>query len=457
VISSREQAPRFGPGHLLVDGNDDRLHRTAKFAFDPTVRQETALIGLLRVCCETYNAGLQERRDAWRQSRARIRLFDQFNQITDLRGVRDDALAWGARPLRGALRRVDEAYSAFYRRCAKGEVPGHPRFKASRRFHTACWDEPIGWTASPKVGTLRIQRVGTIRLPKGAVRQLRRLADRGGVPVTLTVTRRRAGTGWSWRASVGFKAVAAIKALPTAGVDSMVGADRGVAVSVALSDGTLLCMPPFLGDARDEISDLLRRRDSKAVGTRARTSLNHQAATAYRRAARRSDNWARETAKELVARFGVVVLEDLRLKNMTRSARRTVANPGTNVAVKQALNRILADAALGKVRHRICVKAEEAGRRTWVVNPANTSRTCAVCGHCAPWNRRSRDLFRCVACGHEAHADLNAARNIAARGEACEAAWRAEGSPSLVRPKPKLRRRGSTAERCSDPNILNAA
>ena len=142
----------------------------------------------------------------------------------------------------------------------------------------------------------------------------------------------------------------------------------------------------------------------------------------------------------------MIVLEDLNLKNMTRSARGTKENPGTNVAAKQALNRKLADAALGRLRHWVCVKAEEAGRRTWVVNPANTSRTCAACGHCAPWNRRSRDQFRCVACGHESHADVNAAENIAARGQSCEVAWRTAGSPPLHRPKARLRRRKPSGE-----------
>src|SRR5690606_33917908 len=116
---------------------------------------------------------------------------------------------------------------------------------------------------------------------------------------------------------------------------------------------------------------------------------------------------------------------------MTKSARGTVENPGRNVAAKQALNRKLADAALGRLRHWVCVKAEEAGRRTWVVNPANTSRTCTACGHCHISNRVTRDLFRCRQCGHEAHADINAAENIAARGQACETAWAAAGAPLL--------------------------
>ena len=446
MISSRERAPRYGPGRLLVDGTDDYLCRKAMVAFRPTARQERSLLGLLGVLAEVYNAGLQERRDAWRRGGHRVGLFDQFNQITHLRGVRDDVLAWGIQPLRSTLRRLDEAYSAFYRRCANGQAPGHPRFKSTGRFDTACWDEPAGWAVDLAAGTLRIHGVGTIRLAKGALRQLGRLAGRGGVPVTLTVSRRRSGKGWSWRACVAFKAVAATRTEPVEGSDSLVGADRGVAVTLALSDGSLLTMPAFLAQARDEIAELLRGRAGKQVGSRAWKTLNRRVATAYRRAARRSDNWARTTARALVTRYGVVVVEDLNLKNMTRSARGTKENPGTNVAAKQALNRKLQDAALGRLRHWVCVKAEEAGRRTWAVNPVNTSRTCAACGHCAPWNRRSRDQFHCTACANEQHADLNAAENIAVRGQGCETAWRRAGSAPLARPKPRLRRRKATMQ-----------
>ena len=446
MITSRERAPKYGPGHLLVDGADGLLFREAKLAINPTARQEASLLRLLAVCTEVYNAGLLERREAWKRAGITIRLFDQFKQITQLRGIRDDALTWGIQPLRSTLRRVDEAYSAFLRRVANGQNPGYPRFKSPRRFDTVRWYEPLGWGIDLDRGTLRVQGVGTIRLAKGAVRQLSRLACRGGIAVNLTITRRRAGRGWSWRACVGFKSVTPCKTKPFAGPESVVGADRGVAVTLALSDGGLLSMPSFVGAARDGISESLRQRTGKKIGSRAWRSLNRQMAKAHRKAAQRSDNWACHTARQLVDQYGVIVLEDLKLTNMVRSARGTTECPGTNVAAKQALNRKLADAALGKVRYRLCVKAEEAGRRAWVVNPANTSRTCASCGYCAVWNRRSRDHFRCAACHHEAHADLNAAENIAARGRVCETGWRAAGSVPLVRPKPALRRRRPAPE-----------
>jgi putative transposase len=165
------------------------------------------------------------------------------------------------------------------------------------------------------------------------------------------------------------------------------------------------------------------------------------------------DNWARTTARDLVARAEVIALEDLNLLGMTRSAAGTIENPGTNVAAKAGLNRALQDVALGRLARWVGVKAEEAGRRTWLVDPAHTSQRCHPCGHTAKENRPDRDTFTCTRCGHQAHADINAAENVADRAQACEAAWREAGRPVLYRPGPRLlRRTGSAAKAGSDKN-----
>jgi putative transposase len=75
--------------------------------------------------------------------------------------------------------------------------------------------------------------------------------------------------------------------------------------------------------------------------------------------------------------------------------------------------------AFSQLRQFLTYKAALAGVLLVAVDPRNTSRTCAACGHCAKENRRSQDKFRCVSCGHEAHADINAARNIRA-GALCK-------------------------------------
>ena len=238
VISSRQKAPKHGCGQLLVDGTDETLARKASFAFNPGRRQEQSLLDLLAVCCEVYNAGLQERRDAFRHpSRTKVSVFDQFNQLAWLRHHRPDVFAFGLQPIRGALRRLDEAHGAFLRRVVAGETPGFPRFKSRSRFDTIYWSEPTSWkidlgpASDPNGATLYLQGVGTIRLSKSARRQISRFVDRGGKPVTLTVTRKRAGNGWVWRATVAFTGVRAEKTDRPNDRDvdlvRIVGVDRG--------------------------------------------------------------------------------------------------------------------------------------------------------------------------------------------------------------------------------------
>src|SRR6266851_2835104 len=292
MIASVRRAPKFGPGRLVVDGTDTTVVRKAEFSFSPTARQTGRLDRLVAICAEVYNAGLQHRRDAWRMAGVSVSLFDQFGEIKDLRGVRDDALVFGIQPVRSALRRVDEAFAGFFRRLEAGEQPGYPRFKSRRRFRTVSWDEPACWKLDLDAGRLYIQGVGHVGLNQGALRQLQRLAERGGQARTLTVTRNRAGRhGWTWKAAVCFTGVAAVK---TSAPNGLAGIDRGVAVTAAVSDGQLLTMPSFLAQARDEIAELCRARDTCRKRSRRWAQLNRKIFRVYAKAARRSDNWARE-------------------------------------------------------------------------------------------------------------------------------------------------------------------
>ncbi|WP_240196857.1 RNA-guided endonuclease InsQ/TnpB family protein [Nonomuraea lactucae] len=108
--------------------------------------------------------------------------------------------------------------------------------------------------------------------------------------------------------------------------------------------------------------------------------------------------------------------ENLKIANMTRSASGTIDRPGRNVAAKSGLNRSVLDAGWGVLLQVLAHKAESAGRELIAVDPRNTSRTCARCGHCAKENRVTQAEFACTACGHTAHADVNAATNIIRAG-----------------------------------------
>ena len=465
MISSAAKAPRYGTaragGKLIVDGTDQVVFRKAEIAFKPATRaQRRALRGLLDATREVYNAALQERRDAYRHhSQTRVALFDQFGQVTDLRGVRDDVLAWGIQPLRWALRRLDEAFSGFFARVGAGQTPGYPRFRSVGRWDTVGYDETTGWklhldgTKRVPQPHLYVQGVGNLPLSRSAVQQLKRYVARGGVPTTLTLTRANR-EGSAWRASVGFKNLAVEQAgEPRNDPDSVVGIDRGVDVLVATATADSYADDPGqllhhtadleqrLGVVRARIEDLQRERAGRKKYGRGWRALSKKIKRLHGKAVNITENWARHTAKDLITAHAVLVVEDLNLKNMTKSAKGTVEEPGRNVAAKSGLNRSLAEAAPGKLAKWVHVKAESAGRRTWAVNPAHTSQQCSACGVIDAASRVNRETFYCGNCGHYEHADTNAARNIRARGQVAEQAWQRVGRPALPRPKPRLRRR----------------
>ena len=127
-------------------------------------------------------------------------------------------------------------------------------------------------------------------------------------------------------------------------------------------------------------------------------------------------------------------MEDLKLLNMTASAKGTVEEPGRNVAQKAGLNRALLDLAHGQFRTILESKVLAKGGTFVLVDPRNTSRRCNPCGHVSADSRKSQAEFECVACGHKANADHNASRNIRDRafGAPAEAKTTTGGLPGLA-------------------------
>jgi putative transposase len=218
------------------------------------------------------------------------------------------------------------------------------------------------------------------------------------------VTRDRAG-----RWHVAFAAVPDPVAGPGAG--ETVGIDRGVAVSAALSTGELLCCPGLSAREAARLRRLERKLARAQRGSvRWREARRGLARLKAREAGRRKD-WCEKTSTCLARRFDVIRVEDLNIKNMTRSARGTITQPGRNVAAKAGLNRGIQRSGWGLLVRRL---EDKAPGRVERVPPAFTSQRCSACGHTAAESRESQALFRCVACGFACNADVNAARNIAA-------------------------------------------
>jgi putative transposase len=141
----------------------------------------------------------------------------------------------------------------------------------------------------------------------------------------------------------------------------------------------------------------------------------------HRKIANRRHDFAHQVSRRLVNDHDLIVYEDLKIKNMTRRPKPRPDQQGgyepNGATAKAGLNRSIHDAGWGELRAMIDYKAESAGREVIAVDPRNTSRTCSGCGHVSAGNRHGA-VFRCQRCGHEAHADVNAAENILRAGRA---------------------------------------
>jgi putative transposase len=203
-----------------------------------------------------------------------------------------------------------------------------------------------------------------------------------------------------------------------------VGIDRGVAHTMALSDGRNLDMPPLLRPGeRRRLRKLelqaARRRALRPPGApasnRERRTYDRIAALRSRQVRRRND-WLHKKTTDLAGHHGLIVVEQLQIRNMTRSARGTIEDPGINVRAKSGLNRSILGMAWSNAERMLDYKCQWHAGVLIRVGAGYSSKTCARCGEVADESRQSRDWFCCVVCGHRAPADTNAAQVLLARG-----------------------------------------
>ena len=110
------------------------MNKTYQFRLYPTKKQQAMLCEWLALCCEVYNAALQERRDAYRMAGVSLGLAHQCEELPACKQVRPELAQVNSQVLQDAVKRVDLAFAAFFRRCAAGEQPGYPRFRSRLRY-----------------------------------------------------------------------------------------------------------------------------------------------------------------------------------------------------------------------------------------------------------------------------------------------------------------------------------
>ena len=356
-----------------------------------------------------------EQRQMWRPDhRGRRPVVSSASQMRELAQARTafDWLREGSSAVQQeALRDLDRAYRTWWKN------PGH--------FRRPTWRK-AGMNEGFYVRDLRVTQVtrrwGQVLIPKvGWVRF--RLTRPMGL-VSAATSARVTFKGGRWHVSFMTRAPALVRAATGA----VVGLDRGVTNTLATSDGAFLHAPTLRPGEQARFLALARRSSRQRKGSARRARTKTQLGALHARMADRRTDWVEQTTTTLVRDFDLIAIEALVTTSMVRRPRPKPDpdNPGVFLAngarAKAGLNKAIYASVWGKLAIRLNDKASRAISPVLVVvvNPRNTSRQCKACGHVAAKNRQSQAVFTCVACGHTAHADTNAAENILDRALATQ-------------------------------------
>ena len=294
-------------------------------------------------------------------------------------------------PVPHTLKYQAEAWQRFFR----GEA-GRPRFKGRRGADSVTLPTDI----RIRDGQLRFPKIGWMRLRRRGSGSNDPYPD--GRPVRAVV-KRDCG---KWYAVVCYE----IAAVERQDDGTAVGVDMN-AGQVATSAGDIHRLPDLRRlEARKRRYQ--RKMAGQKRGSRRREKTRARLARTQRRIAMTRRAWQHRTSRRIAAAAHSVCVEELNTRGMTASAKGSVEAPGRNVEAKAGLNREILNTGWADLRRMLDYKAG----RVVAVDPAFTSQTCAACGAVDGRSRRSQARFRCVACGHADHADLNAAREILRRG-----------------------------------------
>jgi len=245
-------------------------------------------------------------------------------------------------------------------------------------------------------------------LPKLGWVKYRKSRNIAGTPKSITISY----SSGHWYASVLTERVVD---QPVPASRSSVGIDVGIARFATLSDGT------FIEPLHSFKMHQNRLRIAQQALSRKKFSRNWDKAKArvtriHSTIANCRNDFLHKTTTELCKNHALIIIEDLKVKNMSASAKGMLDVPGKNVKAKSGLNRSILDQGWGIFRTQLDYKQDWNGGMLLAVPPHNTSITCPCCGHKSKDNRTTQALFLCVECGYTEHADVVGSINIHSRG-----------------------------------------
>jgi putative transposase len=366
-----------------------------KYELMPTGEQEREMRQFAGSCRFVFNKALAMQSDNHEAGNKYIR----YEELANLLPAWKSEFPWlkeaPSQALQHALKNLDRAFVNFFEKRAD-----YPRFK--KRGYKDSFRFPQGFKLDQANSRIFLPKLGYIRYWNSR--------EVLGKVKNVTVSSRNG----KWFVSIQTEREVE---QPVAQGDA-VGIDLGVVRFATLSDGTVV--PPF-NIFKRYAADL--RKAQQAMSRKKKYSNNWKKAKAkvqriHVRIANARRDYLHKTSTTISQSHAMVVVEDLQVNNMSRSAAGSVEQPGQKVKQKSGLNKAILDQGWGEFRRQLEYKMLWIGGLFLAVPPQNTSRTCPGCGHVSGDNRLTQAEFVCVECGFAENADLVGAINVLRAGYA---------------------------------------
>ena len=399
------------------------ITRRVTFRLYPSKAQEAKLFEARRLHAYLYNACVEHRKTSYQKFGQSVDYFDQQAALVPFKADWEEYRALNHGSLQATVKRVDFAFQRFF----KG-LGCYPKFQSIRKYS--------GWTYPDARQGFKVHSIGDngyLELRDlGFQIQIRGKARQWGIPSTCTIVYRNG----KWFASI------TIKCEPVRQTDTgAVGIDFGCLSAVAMSDGTKIENPRFLGKTQAKIkkaSKQKRRKQPPNFKRQLKASkrwkkASKKVAKLQRKTANQRQDWAHKVAAQIVSSNSMVATEKLNIKGMTRKAKKG----SKRKRQKTGLNRSILDTGWGLLRSMIEYKLTECDG-VFVEVPTRhvkPSQTCPNCSHQEPKTLDQRE-HHCSKCGYTDDRDVAAAKVMLSWALGTSVLNRGEES-ATVNPAPK--------------------
>jgi len=358
----------------------------------PNTTQKETFEQWIGTCRYVYNLALETRIYAYRAYGISLSKFDLIKQLPEVKKEFNWVKNVHSQSLQDVIERMDLAYQSFFR------GGGFPKWVRKGIYNSFAFKQGVKLNDNnnkvflPKIGWVKFRNSGRII---GKIKRTTIIKEHDGFYICITHEIEHDNTAYQNN-------------------KNHIGIDMGVTHFATTSEGKHYANPLVLKKYQKELRIAQRSLARKKKFGSNWNKQKKKITKLHSKIARCRKDYQHKVANELLKDNRMIVVENLKLKNMSKSAKGTSDNHGVNVKAKSGLNKAILDASIGSFFTILEYKCSWNDIELVKVDPKYSSQECNSCGHVSKDNR-NKEKFSCTECGHEDHSDVNAAKNILVR------------------------------------------